>query len=83
MNLRRPRPEPARAGIAVLAVLVVLLALLVLCAPFLMTARNASRASTQLADQAQVRLALDSAARASAVFERASRRSSGPTRPRW
>jgi type II secretory pathway pseudopilin PulG len=61
-GLRR-RPTRARAGIAILAVLVVLLALLVLCAPFLMAARNASRASSQLADSAQVRLALDSAAR--------------------
>ena len=61
--LGRPQAQRSRAGMAILTVLLVLLALLVLCAPFLMTARNASRASGQLADAAQVRLALDSAAR--------------------
>lgn len=64
MRALAPRARAAsNAGIAILAVLLVLLALLVLCAPFLMTARNASRASAQLADSAQGRLALDSAAR--------------------
>jgi len=53
----------ARRGFALLTVLLVLLALLVLCAPFLMTARNTSKAGTQLADRAQARLALDSAVR--------------------
>jgi hypothetical protein len=52
-----------RRGFALLTVLMVLLALLVLCAPFLMTARNTSKAGTQLADRAQARLALDSAMR--------------------
>jgi Tfp pilus assembly protein PilX len=55
--------RPARRGFALLTVLMVLLALLVLCAPFLMTARNTSKAGTQLADRAQARLALDSALR--------------------
>ncbi len=59
---RSPVQGP-RAGIAVLTVLLVLLALLVLTAPFLMTTRNASRAGAQLADAAQGRVALDSAAR--------------------
>lgn len=53
----------ARRGFALLTVLMVLLALLVLCAPFLMTARNTSKAGAQLADRAQARLALDSALR--------------------
>ena len=53
----------ARRGFALLSVLFVLIALLVLCAPFLMTARNASRASTQQAERVQTRLALDSAVR--------------------
>jgi len=52
-----------RGGFALLSVLFVLIALLVLCAPFLMTARNASRASTQQAERVQTRLALDSAVR--------------------
>jgi len=59
---RQPRSGP-RSGVAILTVLLVLLALLVLCAPFLMTTRNAAKASAQLADAAQARLALDSAAR--------------------
>ena len=45
------------------AVLLVLMALFVLCAPFLLTVRNADRASVQLADRAAARIALDSAAR--------------------
>ncbi len=57
------RPARSRSGFALLTVLMVLLALLVLCAPFLMTARNTSKAGTQLADRAQARLALDSALR--------------------
>jgi len=51
------------SGMAILTVLLVLLALLVMTTPFLMTARNASRTSTQMADRVQARLALDSAAR--------------------
>jgi len=53
----------AQDGFVLLAVLFVLLALLVLCAPFLATARNADRASGQLADRAQARLGLDAAGR--------------------
>ena len=45
--LRSPRARPD-AGIAILTVLLVLLALLVLAAPFLMTTRNAARASARL-----------------------------------
>ncbi|TDJ71516.1 MAG: hypothetical protein E2O39_08150, partial [Planctomycetota bacterium] len=50
-------------GFALLTVLFVLLTLLVLCAPYLMSARNADRASAQLADRAQARIALDAAGR--------------------
>ncbi|HED65712.1 MAG TPA: hypothetical protein ENJ09_09180 [Planctomycetes bacterium] len=46
-----------------IAVLLVLMALFVLCAPFLLTVRNADRASTQAAERAAGRLALDAAAR--------------------
>ncbi len=53
------RGHADRRGFAVLSVLFVLIALLILCAPFLMTARNASKASTQLSDKVQTRLALD------------------------
>lgn len=56
-------PRGDRSGFAVLTVLIVLLALLVLTTPFLMTARNASKSSTQMADRAQLRLALDAAER--------------------
>ncbi len=59
LDARRARSS----GFALITVLLVLLALLVLCAPFLMNARNAAKASTQLSDRAQVRLALDAAAR--------------------
>lgn len=52
-----------RSGFAMLAVLLALLALLVLCTPFLLTARNASRSSARLADRVQARLALDAAGR--------------------
>lgn len=50
-------------GFALLAVLLVLLALLVLSAPFLLTVRNADRASAELSDRVRARIALDSAAR--------------------
>jgi hypothetical protein len=60
MNAGSDGPE---RGVAILTVLLVLLSLLVLTAPFLMTARNASRASTQAADRVQARVALDSAGR--------------------
>ena len=52
-----------RAGFALLVVLLVLVALLVLAAPFLMMARNADRASTELQDRVRARLALDAASR--------------------
>ena len=52
--------DGSRRGFAVLSVLFVLIALLVLCAPFLMTARSANRHSTQLSDEVQKRLGLDS-----------------------
>ncbi|MFN0007718.1 MAG: hypothetical protein ACKVXR_07405 [Planctomycetota bacterium] len=46
-----------------LVVLLVLIALLVLSAPFLLMARNADRASAELSDRTEARLALDAAAR--------------------
>lgn len=52
-----------RSGMALMVVLLVLLALLVLCTPFLFSARDADRASTQLADRVEARLALDAASR--------------------
>ena len=52
-----------RGGFVMISVLFVLVALLILVAPFLMTSRNANHHSMQLADRAQERLALDSAAR--------------------
>jgi hypothetical protein len=60
---RRTPGSARRGGFAMLTVLLVLLALLVLTTPFLMGARNASKASVQLADRAQARLALDADAR--------------------
>jgi hypothetical protein len=45
------------------AVLLLLMALFVLCAPFLLTVRNADRASAQLADRATARIALEAATR--------------------
>lgn len=52
-----------RGGFALLVVLLVLIALLVLSAPFLLMARNADRASAELSDRSEARLALDAAAR--------------------
>lgn len=52
-----------RGGFVLLAVLFVLLALFALSAPFLATARNADAASHYASDDAQLRLALDGAAR--------------------
>jgi len=48
---------------ALMVVLLVLLALLVLCAPFLASARDSDRASSQQADRVEARLALDAASR--------------------
>ena len=53
----------SRGGFVLISVLIVLLALLILCAPYLATARNANHHSRELAVRAQLRLALDSAAR--------------------
>ncbi len=64
MTLPLPsRPSTPRGGLALLAVLLVLMALFVLCAPFLLTARNADRTSAELADRSLARLALESAER--------------------
>lgn len=57
------RAARAQSGFALMVVLLVLLALLVLCTPFLISARNADRASAQISDRTQSRVALDTAAR--------------------
>jgi len=46
-----------------MTVLFVLLVMLVMAAPFLMTARNADKAASQMADRAEARVGLDTAAR--------------------
>jgi hypothetical protein len=53
----------SESGFAIIIVLLVLLALLVMCTPFLLSSRNADRASGELADRAAARIALDSAER--------------------
>ena len=53
----------ASRGIAMVGVVLVLMALFVLCAPFLLTVRNADRASAQRVDRAHARIALDSGLR--------------------
>ncbi len=58
-----PARSRNRRGIAMVAVLLVLMALFVLCAPFLLTVGNADRASAESAERANLRIALDSAAR--------------------
>src|SRR3954469_18630814 len=59
---KRPRShERDEHGFAIIIVLLALLALLVMSTPFLLAARNADRSSSELADQASARLALDSA----------------------
>lgn len=50
-----------RQGFALITVILVLAALLVLCTPFLMTARNADRSSSQQFDRRQAEVALDAA----------------------
>ena len=60
---RRGRRGGGRRGFALLVVLLVLIALLVLSAPFLLMARNADRAASELSDRSEARLALDAAAR--------------------
>jgi hypothetical protein len=52
-----------RRGFALIITLLVLMALLVLCTPFLLSARNADRASAELADRVEARILLDAAAR--------------------
>jgi len=60
-----------RGGFALVTVILVLAALLVLCTPFLLTARNADRASAQMFDRRQAEVALDAAVvHARAVLER-------------
>ena len=64
--MRRPyrlASAPARTGFAMVAVLLVLMALFVLCAPFLMTLRNADKASAEVADRSTLRVTLDAADR--------------------
>ena len=63
MKRLRRHADSARGGFALMIVLLVLLALLVLCTPFLLSARNADKASVHLADRAEARLALDAASR--------------------
>lgn len=63
MRTFRRTSAQRRSGMALMVVLLVLLALLVLCTPFLFSARDADRASTQLADRVEARLALDAASR--------------------
>ncbi|MEQ1891914.1 MAG: hypothetical protein ABL998_05175 [Planctomycetota bacterium] len=53
------RPFHPRSGLAMIAVLLVLMALFVLCAPFLITVRNADQASSETADRAVQRITLD------------------------
>jgi len=62
------------SGVAVISVLLVLMALFVMSAPFLLTVRNADRASGQRVDRARARVALDAAER----FARARLGSSHP-----
>jgi hypothetical protein len=58
------REPTARArGFAMVIVLLVLMALFVLCAPFLMTLRNADKASAEVVDRSTLRIALDAAER--------------------
>lgn len=59
----RSQARDGREGFALIVVLLVLLALLVLCAPFLLGARNAERASSELSDRVEARMLLDGAAR--------------------
>ena len=69
----------SRRGFALLVVLLVLIALLVLAAPFLLMARNADRASTELADRAEAQLGLDAAARHACGSSAATVRAGSPS----
>lgn len=66
--MKTSRRSPGRGGFALVVVLLVLLALLVLTTPFLAGARNSERASTQIADRAEARIGLDTAARHARAF---------------
>ena len=57
------RPNRCEQGFALMTVLFVLLVMLVMAAPFLMTARNADKTASQMADRAEARVGLDTAAR--------------------
>ncbi len=61
MRIQRRRPTQAASGLALVTVILVLAALLVMVTPFLLTARNADRASAQLFDRVQAGTALDTA----------------------
>jgi len=61
--MRSLRSFHARTGLAMIAVLLVLMALFVLCAPFLITVRNADQSSAGLADRATLRVTLDAGGR--------------------
>jgi len=61
--MKRPARLHARSGLAMIAVLLVLMALFVLCAPFLITVRNADQASAGSADRATLRVTLDAGGR--------------------
>ncbi len=69
----------ARRGLAMIAVLLVLMALFVLCAPFLVTVRNADQAAAETADRSVLRVTLDSAARHAAAELSASHPALDPT----
>ncbi len=61
MRIQRTRPTQAASGLALVTVILVLAALLVMVTPFLLTSRNADRASAQLFDRVQAGTALDTA----------------------
>ncbi len=73
------RASGGRDGFVLLTVLIVLLALLVLTVPYLTTARNADRASAQLAHRTQARLSLDAAGRHARALLSQSHASIDPT----
>ncbi|MCH2102966.1 MAG: hypothetical protein MK297_03015 [Planctomycetes bacterium] len=61
MIIQRARHTQETSGLALVTVILVLAALLVMVTPFLLTSRNADRASAQLFDRVQAGTALDSA----------------------
>ena len=58
MIIQRARHTQETSGLALVTVILVLAALLVMVTPFLLTSRNADRASAQLFDRVQDRLLL-------------------------